>query len=340
MNHFDLLKRALHITWRYKPLWLFGFIFALCGGSGSGGGGGGNLPGSSGGGNSDGNGFDNLPGMPDIDPGTLIAVIAAVIVLILLLAVVGAVLRYIAQTALIKMVRQVTETEAISVADGWRLGRSAEAWRLFLINLIIGIPLTVVSIILLALAFAPLLLLITESPVPMAIGVILTVVSVILVALLLIVVNAVISPWRELAWREAALAHKGVFDSLRSAFDRIKQRLKDVAVVWLLMFGVGIGWGIVSLFTVLPLSLFAALVVGGIPAALVYFIAGSWLGAAITGIPLAILALVIVGSFASGLYLAYHSTVWTLTFLEIQPDNAAESAALPSPPIDLATDDA
>ena len=324
MNHLNLLKRALQLTWRYKPLWLFGFIFALCGGSGGGGGGNFNFSGSSG------EDFSNfgeqvdIPNLPEIDSGTLIAVVVEIIVLILLLAIISAVLRYVAQTALIKMVRQITETEAISVADGWRLGRSVEAWRLFLINLVIGVPLAIISLILLALAFSPLLLLITEVTALMVIGVILTVMAAIFVILFLIALNAVISPWRELAWREAALSQTGVFDSLRAAFGRVRQRLKDVALIWLLMIGVGIGWGILSLFTVLPLSLVGALIVGGIPAALVYFIAGSWLGAAIAGIPLAVLALIIIGSFASGLYLAYQSAVWTLTFLEldVQPEEA------------------
>jgi hypothetical protein len=36
MNHIDLLKKAFYITWRYRPLWLFGFFLALCGGGRSG----------------------------------------------------------------------------------------------------------------------------------------------------------------------------------------------------------------------------------------------------------------------------------------------------------------
>jgi len=340
MNHFDLLKKALKITWRYKPLWLFGFIFALCGGSGGGGGGNFNFSGSSGDDfGSFGEQFD-APNLPDFDANTLIAIGVAVVLLIILLAVVAAVLRYVAQTAIIRMVRQITETETASLADGWRLGWGVGAWRLFLINLVIGLPLAVVSLVLLAVAFAPLLLLITDETALMVIGVVLTIIAIMFVVLLLIIINAVISPWRELAWREAALAQHGVFSSLRTSFGRIKARLKDVAVVWLLMLGVSIGWGILSLFTVLPLSVVMALVVGGLPAALVYFIANSWLGAAITGVPLALLVLILVGSFASGLYLVYQSTVWTLTFLEIQPDDTDKLSADPLPSIEPAIDDA
>jgi hypothetical protein len=60
-------------------------------------------------------------------------------------------------------------------------------------------------------------------------------------------------------------------------------------------------------------------VIGGIPAGLVYLISESWIGAAITGAPLGLLALILVGSAASGFYLIFQSTVWTLTYLEIKP---------------------
>ena len=57
MNHIDLLKRAFTITWRYRPLWIFGFFLALCGGGGGGGGGNFNFPS---GGSNDFDDFNNV----------------------------------------------------------------------------------------------------------------------------------------------------------------------------------------------------------------------------------------------------------------------------------------
>jgi hypothetical protein len=325
MNHFDLLKRAFYITWRYKPLWLFGFILALCGGSGGGGGGNFNFPGSSGSRGDDFGGFGNLPNMPDIDPNTVIALVVGAIGLIVLLAVLAIVLQVVARTALIGMVRQIKETETITVVEGWRLGWSRGAWRIFLLNLLIDIPVAIFSLLLVVLALSPLLLLLTKETALMVTGIILAVLAVLFVLLILLLVSVIITPLRELAWRRTVLNNQGVINSLRDAFGLIKQRFKDVAVIWLLMIGIGFGWGIVALLVVLPVSLMAAVVVGGIPAGLVYLISRSGIGAMIAGVPLALLSLILVSSVATGFYLIYQSTVWTLTYLQVQePEHPKE----------------
>ncbi len=334
MNHLDLLKRAFHITWRYRPLWLFGFLLALCGGGGGGGSGGNfNFPG--GGGDEFGD-FGDLPDIPSIDPNTIIAVVVGLFCLIILLIVLGVVVRMVTRTALIGMVRQIEEIEAVTVAEGWRLGWSSEAWRLFFLSLIIGIPLTILTIFLLLIAFSPLLLLITGETVWIASGIALTILAVLFVFLILLLIHGVITPLQELAWRRTVLDNRSVVDSLRDVFGLIKHRFKDVVIVWLLMVGIGLGWGFVALLVVLPVSLIIAVVVGGIPAGLVYLFSRSGIGAAVAGIPLALLALILVSSFATGLYLIYRSSVWTLTYLQIREagdeDQEAPETPVPAPP--------
>jgi hypothetical protein len=319
MNHIDLLKRAFHITWRYKPLWLFGFLLALCSGGSGGGGNGGsfNYQASS----DDFENFGNIPdipNVPDFDPNLIIGLIAGLICLLMLLAVVAILVTYVSGTALISMVGQIEETEAVTISDGWRLGWSKGAWRLFLLNLLIGIPLAIITILLLLLAFSPLLLMLTGETALTVVGVILTIFAVLFVILILILIGAVIAPFRELASRRTVLNRQGVVASLRDAIGLVKRRLKDVVIIWLLMLGIGFAWAIIAILVVLPVSLIAAVLVGGIPAGLVYLISRSWLGAAVAGIPLAGLALIIVSSAAGGLYLIFQSTVWTLTYLEVQ----------------------
>ncbi len=119
------------------------------------------------------------------------------------------------------------------------------------------------------------------------------------------------------ARRRTVLGSQGVIASLSDTFGLIKRNLKDIFIIWLLMVGIGFGWIFVALIVILPISLIAAVLFGGIPAALVYLISNSLLGAAIAGIPLALVAIILISSFGNGLYLVFRSSVWTLTYLEI-----------------------
>lgn len=328
MNHTDILKRAFQITWRYRALWIFGFLLALCGGGG-GGGGNFNFPGGSGG-----EGGFGEPGNFDIpeDPTVVIALVVGFVCLVVLLVVIGAVVQTVTRTALIGMVRQIAATETSTVKDGWRCGWSSRAWRIFLLNLLIGIPLFIIAVILILLAVSPLLLLSLDTTPSTAVGIILTIFAVLFVILLFTLIGVVIGPIQELAWRQTALDQYGVMDSLRAAIQLLKRRFKDVAIMWLLMLGVGIGWGLVALFIVLPVSLLAVLLIGGIPAGLVYLISNSWVGAAVTGIPLGLLVLILINTAATGFFLIYQSTVWTLAYLQLQQTETAEQGTEKTPP--------
>jgi len=233
---------------------------------------------------------------------------------------------------LIGMVHQITETEQVTVAEGWQFGWSHRAWRLFLMSLLIGIPLAVVSLLLILVAIAPLLLIVAGETALTVISIILTVFSCLFVVVLLIVVNAVVAPIQELAWRRIVLEQRGVFDSLREIISLVKRQFKYVAITWLLMFGVAIVWGIASLVVVLPVSLIGAAVVGGIPAAVVYLISDSIVGAAIAGIPLALFVIIIVSATAGGFYVIFHSAVWTLTYLEVQAQDGNDQPPPETPP--------
>lgn len=314
MNHVDLLKRAFTITWRYRPLWIFGFFLALCGG-GSGGGSNFNFPGGSGGDFGD---PGSMPDMPSVDPGTIMAIVGGIFCLIILLVIVSLVVQFVTRAALIGMVKKIELSNSITVSEGFRLGWSRGAWRLFLVSLIIGIPLAILTIILVMLAFSPLLLLFGGDTPYIVAGILLTVFAFIFIILLLIAIYAVVTPYKELVWRRTFLDGEGVTASLRDTFTLIKQNFKDVFIVWLLMFGVGIAWVVITLLVILPILLLLILIVGGIPGLLVYLISESVVGAVVAGIPLAVIAAVLVSSFANGLYLVFQSAVWTLTHLELQ----------------------
>jgi len=331
MDHLNLLKRALNLTWRYRPLWLFGFLLALCGGTG-GGGSNFNFPtGGGGGGEEDAEELAELLALLEIDPNWIIGLAIAFFCLILLLIVVSIVVQTVSRTALIGMVAQISETSAVTVADGWRFGWSATAWRVFLVGLVITIPVVIISLVLIALALSPLLLLLAENSTLTIIAIILTVFTVVMVIFLLIAISAVLGPILELAWRQTALARLGIMASVRSTFSFIKSHLKDVAIVWLLMFGAALAWFFAALI-ILFVALAAAAVVGGLPALIVYLLSESVFGAAVAGIPLAIIIFAFINSAANAFYLIFQSAVWTLAYLDLTKAEPAAGPDLPSSP--------
>ena len=169
MDPVKILKRAWHILWSYRALWVFGLILALTAAGSSGGSGGNNGARFSGDGNNQGyeaplpenwreeigKAFaeagkefsrileDGLPAL-GISRGELTALlwIGAIFVLIMLvIGIVMAIARYVSETAVIKMVDEYEATDTkMTVRQGFRIGWSRTSWRLFLINLIVNIP--------------------------------------------------------------------------------------------------------------------------------------------------------------------------------------------------------
>jgi hypothetical protein len=274
--------------------------------------------------------------MPDIDPQVIIAVVVGIICLVLLLAVIGAVVRAVTRTALIQMVHQITLTEKVTMAEGWRFGWSGAAWRLFLVELAINIPMFILALVLILLALSPLLLILTKETVLIVFAAIFTVFFFIFIILLFIALSAIITPLLELAWRRTVLGEQGVLLSISDTFSLVKRRFKDLFIMWLYLFASGIAWIFVALI-VLFISLLVALIIGGLPALIVYLISKSALGAAVAGGPLALLVLILINGFSSGLYVIFRSAIWTLTYLEVQKPAVEAPKPPETPDIDSAS---
>jgi len=334
MDHLKVLKRSFEITWRYRALWVFGILLALTTGGGGGGGG---------------SGWDSRGGrvspppsegfrVPEIPPQVVTALIAvgiglACVILILIIA--SIVVRYLAETSLIRMVNDHEETgEKRSVRQGFRWGWSRTALRLFLIDLLIGLPLVVGFILLLLLALTPLLLWTTGSQTAGVIGTVAAVGLVVLFVLLFIVVAVVVSLLTHFFRRACALEEIGVREAIRQGYGLVRRHLKDVAVMWLIMVGLGFAWLIVMIPVVLILVLLG-IVLGGMPALLVGGLASlalkgalPWILAGAVGLPIFILVIAIPSLFLGGLWQVFKSSVWTLTYRELR---ALEAVQLPQP---------
>ena len=144
MHYTDLIRRAWQITWRYKVLWIFGILLALTGSGGSSGGGG-SSSGSGGG------AVPPMPGLPNFDPGLVFAFSALCCCLLLILVIALTILRYVARTALYRGVDQIEATGAAPTwREGFRLGWSNRAFRLWLLDLVVWIPFAIAAFVLLA----------------------------------------------------------------------------------------------------------------------------------------------------------------------------------------------
>ena len=325
MDHIKILKRSFSITRDYRALWVFGVLLALTtGGS------------ANRGGNGGGGGWPSGD-WPEISPEIITALIVtgiAVLIVGLILIVASAILRYVSETALIRMVDQhEVNNEKLGVRQGFRLGWSRPALRLFLMDLLVGVSGMVILLFLLLVSATPLLVWLTESLPARVFGTMLTIGLAVLVIFAAIAVGIALSLLLQFFRRAIVLENLGVLDGMRRGLQVVRQRLGDVILMGLILFGLGLAWVIVSIPIIIAL-LMAALVVGGLPALLFGMIAGlftegaiPWIVAAVVGFPIFFIVIAAPMLFLSGLVETYQSSTWTLTYRDL----LALESARPSP---------
>ena len=324
MNHINILKRALNITINYRALWIFGMLLALTTGSGSGNGGGGN--GSSP--NTDPNfnwqnPFGEFPQLSQELANMWVSIAIGVAVLILVLILVGSIARYVSETALIRMVDEHENNgEQLTIRQGFRLGWSRAAWKMFLMDLLVGVSFVTIFILLLALAALPLLVWLTENTPLQVVGTIVSAGSILLLVFAAIVAALAVTLILIFARRACVLENLGVRASLRRGYEMVRQRLGEMVMMGVMMFGIGLLWIIVTIPVILAIVVVAALV-GGIPALLAGSIAGfftqgttPWIVAAIVGAPIFLIAVIIPATLIGGWQKVFSSSAWTLTYRE------------------------
>jgi hypothetical protein len=310
-------------------LWIFGILVALTtganprvSGGSNGGGGGGTGPGT----------FR----WPEISPDVLTGLIVAGVVFLcvtLLLAVAAVIARYVAETALIRMVDQHEATGVkVSVRQGFRLGWSRAALRLFLIDFVIGLSMLIAFLLLVLLAASPLLVWLTDSTPARVLGTVVAVALAVVVIFVTIVAGIALSLLLQLWHRAVVLEDRNVNAAVRRGWHLLRQRLGDVVVMGLILFALGLAWTIV-LVPVIFLLVAVAAIGGGLPALLVYAVgsliaqgATPWIAAAIVGLPIFIVVMAIPLAVLGGLMQTFQSSTWTLTYRELLALEAARPA--------------
>lgn len=321
MDHMHILRRAWDITRGYRILWLFGFLVALTTARG----------GESGGGNGvqyrmGPRDFPNFPNFPHIPQATINGLIGGAIAvgcLILLLAVIFTIVRYVSNTALIRMVNDYEDTgEQLSIRTGFRLGWSRAAFRMWLIDLLFGLGGLVVFILLLLIGAAPLLLLLTKNQPLTVIGIVTTVGLELLVIFLAVVAAIALSVLMQFFHRAIVIENQGVFESIRRGWDVARGRLGDVVIMALILFGIGLAFTLLMIPIAIAVLLVSGLA-GGLPGLLVYGVTNLFshgalpiILAVLVGLPIFLLLLIVPLDFVSGLMEVFTSSTWTLTYRE------------------------
>ena len=298
MDPVKILKRAWHILWSYRTLWVFGLILALTA-AGSSGGSGNSGTRFSGNGNDQGyqaplpenwreeigKAFaevgkefsrileDGLPAL-GISKGELTALIWIAVVFFLVMTVIGLVMtiaRYVSETAVIRMVDEYEATDSkMTVRQGFRIGWSRTSWRLFLINLIINIPVFLLLVVMGVAGFMIYSMVAGRSD-NFAVAGIVSVIGVVFLAIFVVVILSIfLHLLRHFFWRVCALEDVGVGESLRRGFAMVRENWKDVGLMWLVMIGLGIAWVLVSIIGVIltiPVVLITS-VIGAVVAAI------------------------------------------------------------------------
>lgn len=346
MDHNRIIRRAFEIVRRYPVLWIFGFLIAVTSARSTGSNSGYQFSGRDFKPNGDfqlPEGFHNFPwpNIPQETINTAAGIAIGVICLLVLLVAVFTILHYVSVTASIRMVdRHEADGEKLRFRQGWRLGWTRAAFRIWLVDLLFGVGAFLVTILLFLLAATPLLLLLTGSDVANVVGVVATIGLIFLVILVIILLAAGLSILSQFIYRAVALENLGVFDAIHRGWVLIRRQLKDAVIMALILFGIGLVYTIL----LIPVSLVmvvVSLAAGGLPALLAGGITNIFahghipqIVAIAVGLPIFFLVLSIPLGFLGGLLEIFNSSAWTLTYREtLALENVQKEAASEVDPV-------
>ena len=161
----------------------------------------------------------------------------------------GLIARYIVETALIRMVDETEGTgRRLSLWGGFRRGFSFRAGRLFLLDLVISLLAALVFFLVFGLAIAPLLLAIGSREAILITIGVGTFGLLVLVAFLWLAIGAVLSLVLQPIRRACVLEKQSLLVSIRQGVMLTKHHLKDVGPLWLVWMGLRLIW----IFLIVP----------------------------------------------------------------------------------------
>lgn len=320
MNYSEILSRAWQIIWKHKVLWIFG-ILAGCANSSGGGGGGGNTGRI----NTSNSGQAPAQLQPYIDrfqhffqsvpQQTWILIGIGVVLLVLILIVLKIFLGTIGTIGLIRGAQLADQDLEAHLTFGELFkGSLPYFWRVFLLNLLVGIVAFFVAIFL-AVGF------ILGTVITFGIGLICLIPLLCLLVPVAIAIGVII----EQATIAIVVEDLGVMDGLRRGWEVVKTNAGSMVVMWLIL-GLAIR-GIVGIILGLPMILvFAPLLIGLFANAQQALQTGLIVSLVCCAAYLPVL--IILG----GILESYVRSAWTLTFLRLTKPAQTSPEPLPEPP--------
>ncbi len=352
IDYGKIIKRAWHILWNYKILWIFGVLLALTVGGGGGGGGGSGYRFSGHPGENGGYGPGTYPPAPflrefsdwaeeNILPlfahpeqhvATFIWIGAALLLFIIVTGVIFAILRYVSEAAVIRMVDEYEQSGAkFGFKQGWKMGWSRRAFRMWVIDLVINLP--AILFIALLIGLGVLFFKSIESGnTNLAVGGMITSIGCMFLFLFAFIILMVfLGLLRQFFMRVAALENAPVGESFRRGWQMFKSNWKSAALMWLIMLGIGIGYAIAGfalLIILIPAFIItglAGLIVAAIPGLIAFGIASlftsgplAWIIGIVAALPFFFLALGSPMLLIGGWMQIFQSSVWTLIYREFK----------------------
>jgi hypothetical protein len=264
-----------------------------------------------------------------------ILILAGLIGLLAMLA------RYVTETAVIRMVSETEKNgKKLTVRQGIRLGWSARAARLFLIDLVIGLLGAGIIAFVLWLSIGVIMSVEPRG----SVAIFLTAFGILgllgFTGILLVVGGILVSLVMQVVRRACVMDDMGLIASICTGVAMVKHHLKDVGITWLLWIAIRILYApavilvALILMPVLFFFLLAGVLLSLIPVALATGIASlyihgvaPWIVGIIAGLPLFILVTITPLLFVGGWVEIFKSSLWTLAYRELSARESAAQAA-------------
>lgn len=310
MDYGKVLGRAWEITWRWKVLWILGFLASL--GSGGGGGGGSNAYTGNGG---DFNIDKWTQGIPpgDFLPAVsgIIGIIIAVVCVLFIIFIALWVVSVIARGGLIAGVQQVEDEGSTTFRTAWVAGRK-KFWTLFGLGILAAIPMIILifaGIILLGLGIA-------AAVGAMDISETAGIAGIVMISLLcggflccgMIILGIVLEQIRVYGERAAILEDLGWINAFKRGWQVLKENLGPTIIFWLIFLAIGIVIFVISFAIIAVLAApFLLLLLPSVDP-------GTWL---IVPACFAGLVMVIVFALIKSVVTTFSSATWTLAYREM-----------------------
>jgi len=270
--------------------------------------------------------------MPDRLVSTIIWMVVIIFAISLVIGLLLALVRYPAETSIIRLVDVYEEDSTKKkFKEGWAMGWNARAFRIWVIDLIVGTPAFVI-VAGLSTAVAFMVIRMTKTgelgQIPGMIGLI------ILAGFLLLVLSIAmvfVGLWRQFIVRAIAIDDAGIGEGFKRGWEMLAHNFKNAFLTWLVMLGINMGAGFAMIFvTLILIPVFAVMVIPGvivsaIPGAIAFGIASIFASGPLVWIIAAFVVLMFLGtvvfspvSLVSGIYSVFSSSIWTQTYREMK----------------------